>query len=140
VGEEGAAGLVDAHCSDRARDLSAARGGGAGEGPLVKAGEPNEAEERRLSKAVTRLVARGLIAVRGEEVRESELLRHIAASGDLTPTEPPGPLVAARGCRGLIAAIGEEVSEVLLEIEASGDLTPASGDEVSEVELFLQKR
>jgi len=31
VGEEGAAGLVDAHCSDRARDLIAASGEEAGE-------------------------------------------------------------------------------------------------------------
>jgi hypothetical protein len=68
VGEEGAAGLGDAPCLDRARALSAVRGEEASEveppGPLV--------------------VAQGLIAAMGEEVREVELRRQIAASGDLT--------------------------------------------------------
>jgi len=110
AGEEGAAGLVDAF--DRA--LIAVRGEEASE---VEPPGP-----------------RGLIAPIGEEVRECAFLLQISASGGLTGAEP---LVAARG---LIAPIGEEVSEVLLEIEASGGLTAASGEEVSDVELFLQKR
>jgi hypothetical protein len=68
VGEEGAAGLVDTHCFDRARGLIAARGEEASEveppGPLVP--------------------AQGLIAAIGEEVRECERLLQIAVSGDLT--------------------------------------------------------
>ena len=63
--------------------------------------------------------ARDLIAARGEEAGEGE---------------PRGP-------RGLIAVIGEDVRECALrQIAASGDLTAASGEEVSDVELFLQKR
>jgi len=42
----------------------------------------------------------------------------------------------------MITARGEEVreSELLLHIAASGDLPAASGDAVSDVELFLHKR
>jgi hypothetical protein len=43
----------------------------------------------------------------------------------------------------LIAVIGdwEDVRECALrQIAASGDLTAASGEEVSDVEIFLQKR
>ena len=52
----------------------------------------------------------------------------------------PGPLVAARGCRGLIAPIGDEACELLLRIAASGDVSgDVSGDEVSDVALCLRK-
>ena len=87
--------------------------------------------------------ARSLIAASGEEVGEVVRERTLVLDRGLIAVigEEAGELTALD--RGLIPVRGEEVRELfelLRQIEASGDLTAAGGDEVSDVELSLQKR